>query len=588
MEHKRCEESRQSTLGFKCKKIVPGEEKLSMSAPNVIQGTEIGEKQDMGLASPTPEKRIQPPRNKKKGVALPTRAVKQTSEDFITQSEVQNPVNSYNKDVSNSEFSESSSHVVKKLLRFEARELPYKYKIIAEFFDRMECSIRLLSLRKKLSTFQNICIQVEILMKRKFLYKHLAQIKYIFPEAVQIEKILTHDEGTLCVKPDMKISLLSVVLVGHPDQSTSMALRGGFLSRLLDFANMHPEDGDIPEALLPEPFNQQNCTIMAEQLPIGSSTKSSEPTIVESESLLSFSHLSPSFCSRFSQKVAVPETEKTQLLASPATLLFASSDNEGRQDIKCPPTKETVSSVTTNISSPAKLIFSPYFCTDSHFSGTPLKPVSTPGKLIIETPGQPTQKRSMPSPNDCTSIETEISNNSTRRRALIFSSTMETDASTSNLIVGTAKQNRVTCNSGLQSVTTKEISVEEDIIGSASHLETVQENASYIFEDRKTSLTGLEKRRQMITSLPGLFNIIQLIFKSANCSSITKQELLHKILLHNCDIVESREVEEQLELLEELVPDWICGKMMSSGDFLYCIKRISNPESMLARLVESV
>lgn len=38
------------------------------------------------------------------------------------------------------------------------------------------------------------------------------------------------------------------------------------------------------------------------------------------------------------------------------------------------------------------------------------------------------------------------------------------------------------------------------------------------------------------------------------------------------------EVEEQLELLEELVPDWIHKKAVSSGDFLYWQVSITSVE----------
>lgn len=38
----------------------------------------------------------------------------------------------------------------------------------------------------------------------------------------------------------------------------------------------------------------------------------------------------------------------------------------------------------------------------------------------------------------------------------------------------------------------------------------------------------------------------------------------------NClDFVEIREAEEQIEILEKIVPDWLCKKVVSSGDTMY-------------------
>ncbi|KAK1356948.1 hypothetical protein POM88_050204 [Heracleum sosnowskyi] len=51
----------------------------------------------------------------------------------------------------------------------------------------------------------------------------------------------------------------------------------------------------------------------------------------------------------------------------------------------------------------------------------------------------------------------------------------------------------------------------------------------------------------------------------ANCSSITKEELVHKIIMNALDVVEKREVEEQIDLLEKLGPDWIGKKLAPSG-----------------------
>lgn len=77
---------------------------------------------------------------------------------------------------------------------------------------------------------------------RKFLPSHLAQIKYILPEAVQIDKILVHDEKTKCMKVEMNIGLLSdIVKHRDEDESVYVALSTIFSWRLRDFSAKHPE-----------------------------------------------------------------------------------------------------------------------------------------------------------------------------------------------------------------------------------------------------------------------------------------------------------------------------------------------------------
>lgn len=76
---------------------------------------------------------------------------------------------------------------------------------------------------------------------RKFSYRHLAQIKFILPEAVQTDRILIHDEKTMCMKPDMKITLLFDVVEGHREQSTYIALHQEFDARLFNYFSTHPE-----------------------------------------------------------------------------------------------------------------------------------------------------------------------------------------------------------------------------------------------------------------------------------------------------------------------------------------------------------
>ena len=84
-------------------------------------------------------------------------------------------------------------------------------------------------------------INLFFFLSRNLSYKHLAQMKYIFSEALQIEKIIIHDKKTLCMQPHMKITLQFDVVAGHGEVSDIVALRQAFSLRLYNFFMLHPE-----------------------------------------------------------------------------------------------------------------------------------------------------------------------------------------------------------------------------------------------------------------------------------------------------------------------------------------------------------
>ncbi|KAF3653837.1 putative metal tolerance protein 4-like [Capsicum annuum] len=86
---------------------------------------------------------------------------------------------------------------------------------------------------------------------------HLAQLKFILPEAIEIKKIIKYDERSCCMKPDLYITLNANAVDNNEkwkSNSSSLPLRKVFRSRLLDFFKSHPEGDDIPEEMLPHPF----------------------------------------------------------------------------------------------------------------------------------------------------------------------------------------------------------------------------------------------------------------------------------------------------------------------------------------------
>ncbi|GAB4841601.1 CDT1-like protein a, chloroplastic [Ancistrocladus abbreviatus] len=82
--------------------------------------------------------------------------------------------------------------------------------------------------------------------------------------------------------------------------------------------------------------------------------------------------------------------------------------------------------------------------------------------------------------------------------------------------------------------------------------------------------------------------MIHLLFQSINRPVITKEELICKIVAGHLDIVDRREVEEQLKLLQESAPGYISEKLCLSGDVLIRLNRSSSPESIRAKLVDAV
>jgi len=103
-----------------------------------------------------------------------------------------------------------------------------------------------------------------------------------------------------------------------------------------------------------------------------------------------------------------------------------------------------------------------------------------------------------------------------------------------------------------------------------------------------------------MAGVPKLFDMMRLLFQSIRRSVITKEELIHKIVAGNLDIVDrskgllyfhhykennssvlcssnlisfpffpcAEEVEEQLKLLQELAPEYISEQLCLSGDIL--------------------
>ena len=75
--------------------------------------------------------------------------------------------------------------------------------------------------------------------RKRFPCRHLAQFKFILPEAIVLKKVVVYDERTSCMKPDLHISFNFGVLENKEDQY--MQLRKLFRARLSEFVSSHRE-----------------------------------------------------------------------------------------------------------------------------------------------------------------------------------------------------------------------------------------------------------------------------------------------------------------------------------------------------------
>ncbi|KAA8542898.1 hypothetical protein F0562_024067 [Nyssa sinensis] len=394
-----------------------------------------------------------------------------------------------------------------------------------------------------------------------------------------MDRIIIYDKKSLCMMPDIKITLLFDVAEGHQEQSTFLALRQVFASRLLNFSSKHPEGYEIPEAVLPDLFNQRSGAIIEGALPADSSTES-QPTFNETELLLNSSHLYPSFSRHFSQKAVVAETEKTQLLASPVPRSSVRYDCVTNQ--KSP----ELCSKSTLVMNPVQLTYPQYYVSSSVCESTPMKLSSGAADILqVETPAQSTPKRLMPSCDNklkSTTSQKRTACHISAKRSLDFLH-LEGEESALNSTADDIEQCKTVCNTIPQTVESKAIFADKGVSFSAALLQKVEDSKDCLFKDNKINQADLKLHQQMSAFLSNLVALIHHIFQSVNFSSITKEELVHKIIMNNSEIVERREVEEQIELLEKQVPDWICRKLSPSGDLLYNIRKASDLHSVRER-----
>ncbi|KAK7345786.1 hypothetical protein VNO77_16397 [Canavalia gladiata] len=573
------------------------------------------------LSSKTPEKTLHR-RTRNRGVALSISDIRKVAEGLQDRKQRNDATSSKDKTARRQIVMPSPSKT--KNTDDEPFKLPEKYEILGRFFDSLDSLIRLLRLRGSTTSFTNISSKIERLTDRRFTYGHLAQLKFVLPEAIVIKKFLVFDERTSCMKPDLHVTIdLDAVEPDaklHP-QGGSVSLRKLFRSRLRDFCESHPEGSEIPEETLPEPFNH----LKKKTLPFSSfATESSSDVCADHPTAISSScmdnndtdshavsvktsveltdqhvtvpsHISQSFRRCFSRKarengvdngqqksslesqplpftVSESSLKKTTSIEDTETHLKAFS-SEADNSERCPtifPSLEASSAPPPTPSKPIEYTEKKDGSLKSmETMSTPAKLVSTPSRLMTATPALLPPKRHYMSPDDnSASSPNKLARRPPRSRSLKFD---------------TPVKNKETVNED----NAGGLPIDDDIfeILPQNLIQSIREKERNAMEERDPAISQAKRRQKIIASLPKLFNMIRVLFHKR--SVVTKEELVSKIISSHSDIVDRSEVEEQLNLLLELVPEWISEKLASSGDFLFCMNKLSNPETVRASLEEA-
>ncbi|XP_075105205.1 CDT1-like protein a, chloroplastic [Nicotiana tabacum] len=578
-----------SILGtFKSKK------KLQMGSDPVVSGAPSLDP----WSSKTPEKPIIPPRRtRNRSAALSLKEVREAAQK-LRKPDPTHPISQ-----ADASLSSGKSPAVKAKKAVDPVKLPEKYELLEEFFRSLNNSIRLLRLKGSSTTFTNISTKVECLTDRRFTYTHLAQLKFLLPEAIEIQKILVHDERTYCMKPDLHITLnANAVEVDEKLKSTSgtVQLEKVFRARLLDFFKSHPEGDDIPEEALPGAFGDSK-----QELLTNSSTPPAVPQLMGETPIASMqqraaaaSHLSQSFRKSFSHRASIAKAEDTeQLQTVPHSSLrpvsepqIAKNSSESHTFTSADKTPSKLLSTQTSgakfstrvvlsgtlppsplPATPLKNMKVGYGSSLLSAEETPVKHTSTPAKLMTSTPVLQPSKRCYMSPDG---EKTESPQKLVRRPPRIRSLTFDTPV----------KSSKVT-----EVIDSRESSIDDEFfdILPENLLQSIREKEQKQLEEKDPAISQAKWRKKMISSLPKFFDMIYFLFQSIKRSVITKEELMHKVLSSHLEITDRREVEEQLRLLLKIAPEWIHEKVASSGDLLLCVSEVSNAESIRTRIAEA-
>ncbi|WMV06828.1 hypothetical protein MTR67_000213 [Solanum verrucosum] len=494
---------------------------------------------------------------------------REVSDPLLSYGEVKSPL------VAESPVSERKKHV-------NSVKLPEKYELLEKYFNSMDSSIRLLHLKGSATTFTNISAKVESLIDKRFTCSHLAQLKFILPEAIEIKKILKHDERSCCMKPDLYITLNANAVDNSEkwkSNSSSVLLRKVFRSRLLDFFKSHPEVDDIPEGMLPGPFTQSKQEVTNSSRPSSSSLTSEAPNGVFPLQSIASSHLSVSFKRCFSNRASitggtdVKERDRVGLVpVSPASIpLNVASSTKKKTVAFSDAPKLSLKQTSSMKCSAGGIVLASSPC---HPPALPMieakkgedASMSAPATPMLEPP-----KRCYMSPDDPAESPIKLARCPSTRRSLLFGAPVKS-ANTADKV---CKNGRFSTDDNILDILPENL------------LQSIGEKESEALAEQNPAISQAKRRKQMIACLPHLFDMIYFLFQSIKRSVMTKEELMHRVISSHLEITDKSEVEQQLLLLQELAPEWIYEKPASNGTLLLLVNKKSNPDTIRSRLAEA-
>ncbi|ESQ51712.1 hypothetical protein EUTSA_v10016441mg [Eutrema salsugineum] len=539
--------------------------------------SETGSPNPSSVAVPTPNKPAENmhTRSRNRSVALSVKEIRQAAGSRRRSEDPSGNVSSARSKLvfSDNDSSSSASKRIGSNKNAEKEQLPEKYENLGKFFDALDSSIRLSKLRGSKPTFSSISGKIEHLTERRFCHGHLAQLKHILPEAIEVKRVLVHDETTSCMKPDLHVTLNADAVEDNENSKSEgkkISLRKVFRTRLATFVKSHPQGDEVPEEPLPELYNRTKPKENSNAEVKNVSSLMEEMASIPAAKLISSFMKVPSTPLKSALSLAKPSSSPLSKINLPPTPVKAVS---ALADL--PPTPVKAVAALANVpSTPAKIDSTPVIV-----AATPPESASTPARLFSTSLAARTQKRNSgdTSPDDVsTDPPVKLARRSSLRSLKFDSHTEDEEA------------NDVTDEEDTVQVPEEDVLSDDEILSILPDKlrEAIKEQERKAIEDQNPAISQAKRRRKMIACLPKLFNVIHYLIQSIRRWVITKEDLVHKIIAGHVDITDRREVEEQLVLMQELVPEWISEKRSSSGDLLVCINKLASPQTIRSCLEE--
>ncbi|XP_002961773.2 CDT1-like protein a, chloroplastic [Selaginella moellendorffii] len=107
-------------------------------------------------------------------------------------------------------------------------------------------------------------------------------------------------------------------------------------------------------------------------------------------------------------------------------------------------------------------------------------------------------------------------------------------------------------------------------------------------EQKELEEKSIDKRRQqMLSGLPHFLNMTRLIFQSLGRSTMLHKDLVEQIESSATEITDKNEIEERLQLLLELAPEWISSRASLVGGTLYRVQKTAEFSTIRKRMLDA-